>query len=289
MPVEADVSPYCDLSAVGWEALSANFRTAAGTLPSVLQEPNGELHPDRVEIGYLLYSIATSGPAYRLVSLGAAPGEWPIRAAVACGAIKPARDCRSLNVEADAGHVAITEANLANNGLQPERHKVLRAVAAWRDGWAYFPVIKSGVDWGAGIAAISDRPDELASNILISETAKRDRLAASGATTMEYQTVPAVTLRTLFVETGPVDCVHCDIQGAEAAVFPASMDAMNSMVRICCVATHGVQIERTLIETFDQHGWKLGAAAPCVPTPESTEIVTRDGAFAWVNPRLHHV
>jgi hypothetical protein len=244
--------------------------------------------PDELsEIASLLYAVKHSGPRFRLVSLGAAPGEWAIRAERGYRMIHPDGDYLSYCLEGDLDHVDMTRDFMTKNGADLSRNLILYNVVAHRDGWAYFPVINPEVDWGAGMAALSESKDDLDSNMTMSEAAKIDRIAANHGKPLAFRTVAARSLDSLFAETGLVDFLHSDIQGSEVTVFPNQMDAMNAHVRRCCIGTHGRQIERELIEVFIAHAWIDEGQHPCWAIGEGEhERLMKDGVSIWRNPRL---
>jgi FkbM family methyltransferase len=241
--------------------------------------------PDTVaELASLLWSVRTAGRRYRMISLGAAPGEWAVRAERSYRKLFPDGDYMSFNCEADPDHVEMTTKFFIDNHADTERNQLIHAVIAEKDGWAYFPVINSEIDWGAGIAALSDSRDDLDAKIDMTEIARRDRIAANGGKPLKFRTVRAVSLGTLLDRAGDVDFIHSDIQGSEQAVFSANIQAMNERVRICCIGTHGPGIEDALREVFAEHRWNCDCAFAC---GMQGDRLTRDGVLVWSNPRLN--
>jgi FkbM family methyltransferase len=235
------------------------------------------------EMASLLWSVRTAGQRYRLISLGAAPGEWALRAERAYRKRYPNGDYISFNLEADPDHAEMTRQFLTNNHADLESNLIISAVVAEKNGWAYFPVINSEADWGAGIAALSDRPDDLDDKVEMTEIARQDRIHANGGKPLEFRTVRAFSLRSVLDHAGEVDFLHSDIQGSEGAVLTADMAAISERVRICCIATHGTEIEEALLDAFAQHGWSFDCGFPCVM---HNDRVMRDGTFVWSNPRM---
>jgi hypothetical protein len=170
------------------------------------------------------------------------------------------------------------------NGVDLELNVLRHAVIAGIDGWAYFPIINPGIDWGAAIAAVSDQRDDLAYRITMTAEAKQQRISANSGRPLEFQTVPALCLKTLLAETGEVDLVYSDIQGSEADVLAPYIEDLTSSARFCCVATHGPHIEERLASTFALHGWEIECAFPC--HHREPGIIDRDGTFIWSNPKL---
>jgi hypothetical protein len=235
------------------------------------------------ELASLLWSVRTAGQRYRMISLGAAPGEWAVKAERAYRKQFPNGDYMSFNLEADPDHIEMTRQFFLNNHADLERNLIIAAVVAEKNGWAYFPVINSEIDWGAAIAALSDRPDDLESKVDMTEIARQDRINANGGKPLEFRTVRAFSLGSMLDYVGEVDFLHSDIQGSEGSVFMADMAAMSELVRICCIATHGVEIEKALLDSFAQNGWSFDCGFPCVI---ENGRVMRDGTFVWSNPRV---
>ena len=83
-----------------------------------------------------------------------------------------------------------------------------------------------------------------------------------------------------------VDLIHCDIQGAEADAFEASMPDVSSRVRRVVVGTHGRGIEDRLFSIFGGNSWKLEFESPCrnIIVNGAPQLQT-DGVQVWRNPR----
>jgi len=230
------------------------------------------------EIGYLCLAAKNAGPRFRTLILGAAPGEWALRAERLYNKVNPDGDYLSLNIEGDIGHLKMTEEYWKANHANLDLNKLRYAVVSARDGWAYFPVINSESDWGAGMAAWSENSHDLQNNITLTETAKLDRIAANGGKPLEFLTVKAFSLETLLNEIGNVDFIHSDIQAHEGEVFCNNVDILDKLVKMVCIATHGTELEERLSTTFHELGWELEASWPC--------RTGRDGTFVWSNPRF---
>ena len=107
--------------------------------------------------------------------------------------------------------------NNASLDLNVLRH----AVIASQDGWAYFPKVNPDVDWGAALAAVSDNPDDLDKKIFMTDEAKQQRINANGGKPLEFQTVPALSLRTLLREIGNVDMIPLRYSGIRGGCVSA--------------------------------------------------------------------
>ena len=101
-------------------------------------------------------------------------------------------------------------------------------------------------------------------------------------------TVDAVTLSDLLEPLERVDLIHCDIQGAEAAVFEEAATLVASKVQRVHVGTHGPNVERRLRQLFSSLYWEnvndyvLGTSAE---TPWG-RMHFQDGVQTWLNPRF---
>jgi hypothetical protein len=89
----------------------------------------------------------------------------------------------------------------------------------------------------------------------------------------------------LLAETGAVDYLHSDIQGAEGDVFPGQMEALTRWVRICCIGTHGTAIQNKLVDAFARNGWIMECGYSCGVSGEGeSERCLKDGVYVWSNP-----
>ena len=270
------------------QSLFDKYRSGS-TLFETLDPPNFGTYNDDAEdevaeIASLLYAIDQAGDRFRIVSLGAAPGEWSVKAERGYVMRKPDGDFQSINLEGDLDHVDMTNAFMARNGANMAKHSIRYQVIADRDGFAYFPIINPELDWGAGIAAVSENADDLDQNITIDDAARADRVNANGGKPLEFRTVEARSLETLLSEIGIVDYLHCDIQGAEKDVFPGQLAAMGKSVKLACIATHAHAIEAVLVEAFEAAGWTPEGYYPCFMDEAGRTL--KDGVYIWSNPKL---
>ena len=135
----------------------------------------GDVDPSKdtmAEFASLLYSVKTAGDRYRLISLGAAPGEWALRAERSYRKLFPTGDYRSLNLEGDLSHIEMTQTLWRINNASLDLNVLRHAVIASQDGWAYFPKVNPDVDWGSALAAVSDNPDDLDKKIFMTDEGK---------------------------------------------------------------------------------------------------------------------
>jgi FkbM family methyltransferase len=206
----------------------------------------------RAEIGAQLRAIETSGARFRLLSLGAAPGEWAIRGERAHRMLFPSGNYGSLNVEADPHHVEMIYSWFKNHDASLRRNAVVLGSVTARDGWSYFPIIEEN-DWGARTTSFSTSLDDLDQNIFRIDNYRPN-----------FRIVRAFSIPTLIdMMGGAVDFLHSDVQGAEMEIFRPAMKSMNDNVRMCCVSTHSRAADAVLRTLFTAGLWPM---LPTVPT-----------------------
>ena len=202
------------------------------------------------------------------MELGAGWGPWIVSGAAAARQ-QGIQDIRLIGVEGSSSHVNFMSQHLRDNALDPEDHLILHAVVGTYDGVARFPKLeRPELQWGAeAIFAGSDSP--------ASSTVQRFT---------EYEEVRCVSVSTLLAGLPPIDVVHIDIQGAEAEVVHASIEALSSQVRRLVVGTHSRAIEAKLMALLPLAGWILELEKPCV-VAQSKNIISlrRDGVQVWRN------
>lgn len=213
------------------------------------------------EMNALLRSVSEAKGQFVAMELGAGWGPW-----IVLGAHLARR--RGLptvltGVEGSSDHVGYMLSHLADNGLDSAAHQIIHAVAGSHDGVAYFPKLPDpSADWGA--------------------EAKFD----AQASTQEMEEVPCVSLRTLLDRVPVLDLLHCDVQGAEADVLEAAIDAVDQRVRRICIGTHGRAVEAALLDLIARHGWVLEVEKPCgLQQQDGKMVLIADGVQVWRNPR----
>jgi capsular polysaccharide biosynthesis protein len=256
-------------------------------IPEAYGFPRADNEADLAESAYLVLSIKESTGRFRLISLGAAPGEWAIRAERLYAKVHGGDDYLSVSVEADLGHIEIMQQFFTNNKIDRRKNVILYAAIADINGWAYMPVINPTQNWGCGTVAVSDDPTQLDGNIRMSATAKQSTEAVQQGQPIEYCAVMAISLDWLLGVTGIVDYLQCDIQGAEGTIFNTHIGALGSKVRRCCISIHGQRIEDKLMDLFGANGWILEAKVPGRYVQDGEfEDSHGDGVLIWRNPHL---
>lgn len=234
------------------------------------------------EYFYITQSAAASSEQYVFVSLGASPGEWAVMAYQVYKHLHPGGSFHSLSLEGDASHVERIREHHRKSGLPSSSNITRHAVVAAKDGFAKFPVVNPAADYGAAIAGFAEAIEELDSHITITETTRAHHQAVNSGKPLELQTVEALSLPTLLATFPLVDFIHADIQGAEVSVFSPHTDTLNEKVGMCCIETHGRNIEQELLKTFSDAGWSTLLHYPCHLDEQGQ--LTMDGHVIFANP-----
>ena len=211
-----------------------------------------------------LRSVLEARDRLVVVELGAGWAPWLVASATAAKRLG-IQDILLVGVEGSAGHVAFMREHMRNNGIDPERHRVMHGVVGVEDGTAYFPKLTNPRDdYGA----------------------EADFGRAGDGAAMEE--VPTYSLQTLLADIPRVDILHCDIQGVEAEVFRAAQDVVDAKVSRIVVGTHSRAVEGELQAQFSARGWILEADSACdfVQMPGGAVVLSHDGTQVWRNTRL---
>jgi hypothetical protein len=277
---------------VDFEKTIAEFRVNDGSfvgplVPDAYGFPRTDSLADMAENAYLVRSIKESKGRYRLLSLGAAPGEWAIRAERVYRKVHGDGDYLSINVESDLGHVQIIDQFFKNNNVSLRKNIILYAAIANINGWAYMPVTDPATNWGCGVVAVSGEPAKLDANIVMSDSAKMSTAAGIAGQPIQFCGVMAVELEWLFTLTGKIDFLHADIQGGEGVIFHSKLDALKRYVRRLCISVHGQKIEASLLTLFGNAGWRLEEQISGVYVQSGEfEDSHQDGLLIWFNPEF---
>lgn len=192
------------------------------------------------------------------IELGAGWGPWVV-AAYKAALLRGIANIKLVGVEGLFEHVEMMRQHCDDNGLTPEHRVLIYGVVGVEDGTAYFPIVPNPIaDWGAHAAFVDTQPPNTTA-------------------------VRCISLPTLLSWFDCVDLIHCDIQGAEAHVFPAAIDDLNRKVRRVVIGTHSPDIHQILIDAFGAAGWRAEALAS---GPLNEHGYHEDGTQVWRNPRL---
>lgn len=226
-------------------------------------------HADIAEWAAGLRAVDLARGRFRIIELGCGWGCWLNNLGAA--ARRAGLDVRLIGVEGDAGHVAFARQAFATNGFTSAQATLHHAIAGAGEGVALFPRQEmSGVSWGL-------------EPILEPTEAQRAAAARDG----RYEELPVLSLPALAAAEGGVDVVHIDIQGGEADLLAASIEALRNLAAYVVVGSHSRSIEGRLFDTMSRAGWVLEIERPAILQigAEGPVIVT-DGVQGWRNPVL---
>jgi FkbM family methyltransferase len=233
----------------------------------------------------LLESVVESSGRYTVVELGAGWGRWLVNAAAALRQLEPERPFVLVGVEAEPTHFRWLRQHLADNGIDPGEHVLLRAAVGAADGRVRFRQGNPAEWYGQGI-----EPEDAVAR----SSGPVSRLIRWGTNTLHdrrvsqrVRRVRAVSLGTLLRPLDHVDLIDADVQGAEADVFEAATDELSAKVARVHVGTHGTAIEERLRALFGERlGWECRfdyAGGGERQTPWGL-VRFEDGAQSWLNP-----
>lgn len=231
------------------------------------------LHDPEEWAGLLSAVLDAKNGRFIGIELGAGYGPWVVAAAVAARQ-RGISDIHLVAVEGDKEHVNWICSHLADNEIDPDKHRILHAVAGTYDGMARFP-------------ALNDPRNEWGGEAIFDGNKRPAGRLPQGAA--RYIELPCVSLPTLLRSFDMVDFVHLDIQGSEAEVISSSVECLNRQVRRMVVGTHGRDIERSLRKTMQRNGWSLEIDRPAEVKRKhfySRTQLQRDGTQVWLNPRV---
>lgn len=222
----------------------------------------------------MLRAVVAAGDRFTMVALGAGWGRWLTGAAAACRQLGKAY--RLTGVEAEPDHFRWMQQHMQDNGIPPDRVRLLAAAASGSTDPCWFPVDDPGW-YGQSIRPMPADSEQ------------------SGATVLDgrsYRRVDSVTVEDILDDV-PVDYLHMDIQGTEYDFLARNPSLLTRSIRMINVGTHSASIERRLRSLFVAEGWEavqdftLGSTADLVVDDESAGHVTfGDGVQVWRNPRL---
>jgi FkbM family methyltransferase len=207
----------------------------------------------------VLEAVTRAAGGFTMLELGAGYGRWIVNAAAALRAYSGLPHSLTA-VEAEPTHFRWLEFHCRDNNV--DANLVHAAVAPSR-GSVEFGVGQPASWYGQAIADATWSPEQAV-------------------------TVDAVTLSDLLEPLERVDLIHCDIQGAEAAVFEEAATFVGAKVQRVHVGTHGPQVERRLRQLFTSLGWENVNDYACGTSAETPWGRTdfQDGVQTWLNPRF---
>jgi FkbM family methyltransferase len=205
----------------------------------------------------VLEAVTRAAGAFTMFELGAGYGRWIVNAAAALRAYSGLPHSLTA-VEAEPTHFRWLEDHCRDNDVDA---KLVQAAVAPGRGSVQFGVGQPASWYGQAIADGTWSPERVV-------------------------TVDAITLSDLLEPLERVDLIHCDIQGAEAAVFEEAASFVDAKVQRVHVGTHGQEVELRLRQLFSSLGWENVndyAGGTSVETPWGT-MDFQDGVQTWLNP-----
>lgn len=217
----------------------------------------------------ILEAILDADETFTMVELGAGFGRWLVTAGCALRRKKPTIKPYLIGVEAEPTHFQFMKQHFAENGINPNDHKLIEAAVNGTGEPVPFSIGHSTGWYGQSITSegtmIHDYPES------------------------RTITVPGVRLDELISPYSRVDLVDMDIQGAELEVVTSSIDAMSRKVKRAVVATHSLEIHSAVGQSFESAGWEPIAVHGWRGDNEETEfgpITFQDGVQYWRNPHF---
>ncbi len=231
----------------------------------------------------LIDAVAGSGHTFVMVALGAGWGRW--LSAGAFAATQLAREYKLVGVEAEPTHFSWMLRHLAQNGIDPARHRIIRAAASHLAGPCWFRIGDAAGWYGQSIVPDLDVPPEI--------TAQAPLWSEVSIVATRLQRVCSVDLRAVVSGLPTIDYMHMDIQGAEADFLEAYPELLQQHVRTVNVGTHSAQIEDRLRTLFHTLKWRCvhdvrlkSAAMVKVGLRDAQRVEFGDGVQVWTNPTL---
>jgi FkbM family methyltransferase len=297
-PIFAAIEPWEGVVEPGWSVNWLGVRTrleVQGNVPGYdaptrVRTQWPEASEDLLEWIDVLESVAESTGRFTMIELGAGWGRWLVNAAIAARRLDAGRDVLLVGVEAEPTHFRWLEQHFRDNGLQPRKHRLLRAAVARRGGRVRFQRGDAAAWYGQAIerddpaAKLSGPVSRL---IRWSRNTTANRLAV-GRDARKVRRTRAVPLSALLEPHARVDLLDADVQGAEADVFEPARALLEARVRRVHVGTHDAENEQRLRALFGGLGWESRFDYPC-GMRSATEwgvVDFEDGVQGWINPAL---
>src|SRR5579862_2832483 len=215
----------------------------------------------------LLEAVDGARERFVMVELGAGFGRWLVNGAIA--ARQRDLEFSLVGVEAEPTRFQWLREHLADNGVDPDSHRLEHAAVAARSGVALFQTGKTSRYYGHRLVT---RARNLAFPLL-------------GGRLRPVRTVGLAKLLEPFER---VDFVDLDVEHAEADVLEAAASAIDEKAARVHVGTHSTAIEQRLRELFQALKWEPRFDAPIGQTvqTEFRAIEFENGVQSWINPRL---
>jgi FkbM family methyltransferase len=228
----------------------------------------------------LLEAVADAHGRFTMIELGAGRGRWLVNAAVALRQRKPMTIPFIIGVEAEPTHFEQMKIHFRDNNLDPDKHLLIQAAVAAKDGHARF-----FTGYSLGWEGQSIVPSSWKNGWRIEKYPNA-----------KIEKVKAISLKSILRPLKFVDLIDLDIQGQEYEVLKAAASDVNEKVARVHIGTHdketlgtlGKDVEKGLREIFNSMGWSNICDYPAQNksvTPYG-EISFVDGVQTWLNPKL---
>lgn len=218
----------------------------------------------------LLQAVDDAEGSFVMAELGAGYGRWAVAGAAVAERFRPELTTLLIAVEAEPDHFQMLLTHLADNGLDPAEHRLIKAAVGEADGTANFLTGHAAKWWGQ---SATNNPDWTHGHWPAARIVP----------------TPQVSIATALEGVERVDLIDMDIQGAEAEAVRGSLDVLTSKAKRLHIGTHGHDIEDELRRLLSGAGWELLRDYPCLTEGVETEygpVDFQDGVQSWVNPRL---
>lgn len=259
-----------------WLGLDQSASVAILELPF----PDDQVHAEAIEYVALAFAIERARKqhdgTFSAIELGASYAPW----AVAAGVLAKRADFGTVNllaVEASSSMIPCISAHAERNGLTREvgvELKVVHGAITAKEGVVFFPKVAVSTDNGAQVSRSPRAKDYRGLDV-------------------EYEAVKGLTFSDLTRDTGRIDFLHIDIQGAEEELLleQSFLSTLDSKVSTLFLATQSRLIEGVALRQLSRSGWRIVRERPTVYRPnERTDDVNgwtlRDGGQLWLNPRF---
>jgi hypothetical protein len=272
-----------------YAAVVAGARTESWPPPDV---SNGEAF---FEIAAVMRSVLAAKKRFVVVELGGGFGARAVDALAALRQFNPL-PATAVVVEPIQGHLDFARRHFTNNGFTTDGHWFL-AVAVAADTKPLFMPLNIGRYGNTAestpmyeylIRAIHSSFDTAKKVINILMAHKKIALSVGDGNKPEtIGIVSALTLDDILFPFDVVDLIDMDIQCAEDAVVPASINVLNKKVKLLNIGTHEAGIHDRLRALLSSAGWSILADYPPhadFDTPYGS-FRTGDGVLMVENPR----
>jgi len=234
----------------------------------------GDYHADILEYVGTLRAVDAASGSISVMELGAGIGPWIVTAGVAARR-RGIEDIYLCAVEGDPERHAMMLQHIADNDLVGQ--DIRQAAVGVEDGEAYWP-------------RISDPANHSGARPLREGDANDAAYLGVHYDLDDMIRVPFIALHRLLDKRPLWDLIHIDVQGTEAELCAANIEALNERARYLVIGTHSRKIDGELIEIFHAAGWVLENERPATIRYDKdvvlSHLVVADGTQIWRNPRL---